>query len=133
MDMIVLTNWRLSVNVKWNNKFEKFADTRDSLTVAIFASWNSHSSSYERGEEFPSTLTTTRTLRFILTAGYCFMADTLGLFVEAVVNNRGNGLLVQLHVLGKMSYVLSVITGSAPGGGADSLRYNIEFEILIVL
>lgn len=61
------------------------------------------------------------------------MADTLGLFVEAVVNNGGNGLLVQLHVLGKMSYVLSVITGSAPGGGADSLRYNIEFEILIVL
>lgn len=62
------------------------------------------------------------------------MADTLGLFVEAVVNNRGNGLLVQLHVLGKMSYVLSVITGSAPGGGAgESLRYNIEFEILIVL
>lgn len=50
------------------------------------------------------------------------MADTLGLFVEAVVNNGGNGLLVQLHVLGKMSYVLSVITGSAPGGGADSLR-----------
>lgn len=36
MDMIVLTNWRLSVNVKWNNKFEKFADTRDSFDRCNF-------------------------------------------------------------------------------------------------